>query len=254
MAQIIKKVKSKIKKILKAILPTAIRNKMAVPWVGQVDFGDLRRLEPIDPHFGYSRGKVIDRYYIEKFLADHAQDIRGRVLELGDSTYTKKFGGNKVTQMDVLNYVAGSPEATIIGDLTKADNIDSNIFDCIILTQTLQMIYDFRVAIKNLYRILKPDGVLLVTSHGTSKICRFVEIDPWGEYWRFTGQSVKLVFEDSFGPGNVKVVTYGNVLAATAFLQGLSVGDLTHQELNYQDPRYEVIVGVRTSKSTKLNR
>lgn len=249
MIKVLRRIKSKSKRVLKALLPQTMRESFGVPYVGGVDFGDLRRVQPIDSNFGFARGKVIDRYYIEKFLADHSADIRGRVLELGDSSYTKKFGGNKVTRADVLHYVEGNPQATIIGDLTKADNIDSNIFDCIILTQTLQMIYDFRSAIRNIHRILKPNGVILVTTHGTSKVCRFLGTDPWGEYWRFTGQSAKLAFEDSFGVGNVDVMTYGNVLAATAFLQGLAAEDISQKELDVHDPKFEVLVGVRATKS-----
>ena len=42
-------------------------------------------------------------------------------------------------------------------------------YDCIIFTQTLQCIYDFRAALKTLYRILlRPGGVLLVTIPGVA--------------------------------------------------------------------------------------
>ena len=250
MAPLVRKIKSKGKKILRAILPGFVKFKGGVPPVGQIDFGDLRRLKPIDPNFGFARGQVIDRYYIEKFLAAHAGDIKGRVLELGDSSYTNKFGGDKVTRSDVLHYVAGNPKATIIGDLTKADNIESNTFDCIIFTQSLQMIYDARSALKHIHRILKPNGVLLATAHGTSKICRVLGVDPWGEYWRFTAQSSKIMFEEFFKSGNVKVVPYGNVLTAISFLHGLVAQDLTPEELDYTDPKYEVLIGVRALKSS----
>ena len=244
MAESFKKIKSKGKKILNAILPS---KKGKIP-VGRVDFGDLRRLQPIDPEYGYARGKVIDRYYIEKFLELYAEDVRGRVLEFSDDSYTKKYGGDKVKRSDVLHYVEGNPLATIVGDLTKADNLDSNSFDCIILTQTLQMIYDIRTSLKHLHRILKPNGVLLATSHGTSKICRTAGVDPWGEYWRFTGQSSQMLFEEYFKPGHVKVEVYGNLLSAISFLHGLAVQDITEAELNYRDPKYEVIIGVRVLK------
>lgn len=248
MSQLFKNIKSKSKKVARSLLPSSIKQKLAVPSIGQIDFGDLRRLNPIDPNFGFSRGKVIDRYYIEKFLKHHCEDIQGRVLEIGDNTYTQMFGGNKVKFSDVLNYTKDDPKSTIIADLTKADNIDSNIFDCIIVTQTLQMIYDFKSALKHLHRILKPNGVLLATSHGTSKIDRILGVDSWGEYWRFTGQSSKIMLEEFFDPNKVKVVSYGNVLAAVSFLHGLTAQDLTTDELNYHDPKYEILVGVRAVK------
>ena len=52
-----------------------------IPLVGKVRFGDLKRLTPISPKWGLDRGRPIDRSYIESFLAQHASNIRGRVLE-----------------------------------------------------------------------------------------------------------------------------------------------------------------------------
>jgi len=88
------------------------------------------------------------------------------VLEIGEVTYTRRFGGDRVTKSDVLHVVEGNPEATIVGDLTNADNIPSEAFDCVILTQTLHLLYDVKTALANLYRILKPGGILLVTVPG----------------------------------------------------------------------------------------
>ena len=217
--------------------------------VGGVAYGDLRRLTPISPVFGLDRSlPIIDRYYIEEFLASHAADIRGRVLEIGDAAYTRRFGSDRVTRSDVLHYVPGSSEATIVGDLTTADHIPSDRFDCIILTQTLQMILDVRAALHHLHRILKPGGVLLATSHGISRIARREGIDPWGEYWHFTTQSTKHLFGALFPANHLQIVTYGNVLSAAASLYGLAAADLTSQELDHCDPNFEVIVAVRAQK------
>jgi SAM-dependent methyltransferase len=217
--------------------------------VGAVAYGDLRRLAPISPVFGLDRSlPVIDRYYIERFLANHAGDISGRVLEMGDAAYTSRFGGDRVTRSDVLHFIAGNPEATIVGDLTKADHIPSDSFDCIILTQTLQMIFDVRAALHHLHRILKPGGVLLATSHGISRIARREGIDPWGEYWHFTAQSTRHLFSALFPADHLEIVTYGNVLSAAASLYGLAAADLTPQELDHCDPNFEVIIAVRAQK------
>ncbi len=43
--------------------------------------------------FGYDRGLPIDRYYIERFLANNASDIRGHVMEIADNIYMRRFGG-----------------------------------------------------------------------------------------------------------------------------------------------------------------
>src|SRR2546429_1329851 len=49
-----------------------------------VRMGDLRRTTPIDTEWGMERGSVIDRYYIDTFLAERSAVIRGHVLEVGD--------------------------------------------------------------------------------------------------------------------------------------------------------------------------
>ena len=158
-----------------------------------------------------------------------------------------RFGGDRVVRSDVLHYSSGNPNATIIADLTQADNIPSNSFDCIILTQTLQFIYRFGAAIDTLHRILKPGGVLLITSHGISQISRS-DMNNWGEYWRFTSLSLRKAFGEVFPDSHITIKAYGNVLAATGFLHGLTAGEFRKEELDYQDPDYEMIIGGRIVK------
>ena len=217
------------------------------PPVGWVRFGDLRRLKPISSDYGNNRGLEIDRYYIEKFLAEFAGDIHGCVLEIKHDTYTKKYGQNRVTRSDVLHPVEGNPGATIVADLTKADHLPSDCYDAIIFTQTLQVIYDIRTVIATLYRILKPGGVLLATVSGMAQIS-LDDFDQWGEYWRFTSLSARLLFEEAFSVGNVTAHPYGNVLTAIAFLEGLACEDLKRSELDARDRRYEVLIAIRAVK------
>jgi SAM-dependent methyltransferase len=181
-------------------------------------------------------------------LLANSKDIRGHVLEIGDDHYTRKFGGANVAQSDVLHVTTGNPKATIVADLTMDDVIPSGTFDCIIFTQTLQMIYDLRAALRTVYRILKPGAVLLATTHGISKIHRHENRDPWGEYWHFTTQSAHRVFAEIFGKNNIYVSAKGNVLSAIAFLHGLAADELGAQELEYVDPNYELLITIRAVK------
>lgn len=214
----------------------------------KINFGDLRRLTPISAKFGVERGSPLDRYYIEKFLTANEKYIKGRVLEIGDNNSTRKHGGDRVCKSDVLHVEPGNPLATIVADITEADEIPSNTFDCIILTHTLQMIYDQRSAIRHLYRILKPGGVLLVSTHGTSKIGRRKEKDAWCVYWRMTVDSAEKLFGEFFPSSLVDVQGYGNVLAATSFLYGLAAEELVNEELDYYDPDYQVLVTIQAIK------
>jgi SAM-dependent methyltransferase len=212
------------------------------------DLGDLRRLTPIDPSFGLGRGKPVDRHYIEDFLRRHAADIRGRALEVGEDAYTVEYGGGRVTRSDILHADDSNPRATLIGDLATGDSLPSDAFDCFICTQTLTYIYDVQAAVRTIHRILKPGGVLLATVPGISQMSPY-DRDRWGEYWRFTAQSLGRLLGDRFGSARVEVEAFGNVLASTAFLQGLCADDLTRDELDHRDQRYQMLVAGRAVKA-----
>jgi SAM-dependent methyltransferase len=227
-----------------------------------VRFGSLRRLRPIDDDFGYSRGKPIDRYYIERFLASHAGkpgyvlgDIRGRVLEIGEDKYTRRYGtfyegrpedapAGYVTASDVLHGDASNPAATIVGDLASGEGLPSEAFDCVICPQTLPVIYDIHGAVRTLHRILKPGGSALITVNGICPICR-PDYEVWGDYWRFTSLSLRRLLEEVFPPDAVTVESHGNVLSATAFLYGVAAEELRPEELELHDADYEVSITAR---------
>lgn len=223
-----------------------LRNPISTPAPGRVDFGDLRRTQPIDRYFGWDRGTPIDRYYIERFLASHHADVRGRVLEVGDAAYTRRFGEDRVTRSDVLHVDPDAPGATIVADLAHADHIPAGAFDCIILTQTLQMIFDVQAAVATLHRILAPGGVVLATVPGISQIDRGEWSDTW--YWSFTARAVRRMFETCFAPADVTVEQHGSVLSAVGFLEGLASHELTESELAADDAAYPVFIGIRAVK------
>lgn len=189
----------------------------------------------------------MDRYFIERFLAEHAEDVRGHVLDFGDDAYARRFGGAKVSKVDVLNLTADNPHATIVANLSYGEEIPSDSFDCILCTQVLLLVYDLRPAIRTLYRILKPGGVLLLTAPGIQKISRG-DMEIGGEYWRFTSLSIRRLFEEVFPAESMEVKASGNVLAATAFLFGLAVEDIRRKDLEYDDPDFEVSVSLRAVK------
>ena len=226
------------------------RWRLQRPRVGSVDFGALRRVRPLSRLVGFERGLPLDRYYIEGFLMGHAADVRGHVLEFGDDTYTRRFGGTRVTARDVLHATAGNLQATVVADLGAAVPLPPNRFDCIICTQTLQMIYDVRRALGHLHTMLKPGGVLLLTAHGISRITRHEGVDPWGEYWHFTTQSLRRLLGETMPGAAVEVTACGNVLAAIALLHGLAAEELTADELQYHHPDYEVVIMARVVKAT----
>jgi hypothetical protein len=197
-------------------------------------------------HWGADRGSPIDRYYIDQFLAEHRGDIHGRVLEVMDSRYTERFGDD-VSASDVLDVDPANSRATIVADLTDATAIADGAFDCFILTQTLQFIYAVDAAVRGAHGLLRPGGVLLATVPAVSRIDRHAGID--GDFWRFTAASCRRLFGAVFGEAQVRVRTYGNVLAAIGFLTGLAREDLSDTELDVMDDLYPVLVCVRAVKT-----
>jgi SAM-dependent methyltransferase len=207
--------------------------------------GTIRRTTPLSDHWGRDRGTPVDRYYIEHFLEGARTAIRGRVLEVMNADYTCRFGA-AVERSDVLDIDPTNPSATIVADLANADDVASETFDCFILTQTLQYIYDLRSAVEHAHRILRPGGTLLCTVPTVSRIARR-ELD--SEYWRLTTAGCARLFGDVFAGGVVEVRARGNVLSAVAFLVGMAREELSSRELDRDDPFFPVIVTVRATKA-----
>lgn len=211
-------------------------------------FNELNRTVPVSKIFGIDRGTPVDRYYIDQFLNEHSLDIKGRVLEIADDYYSRKYGSDRVEKYEVLHASLDSCNATVIGDLTDRSTLLADEMDCFICTQTFNFIYEVEKAVVGAHYILKPGGVLLATVAGISQISRY-DMDRWGDYWRFTTASVQRLFEHVFG-GDVDVKSYGNVLAACAFLQGIAVEDLPNPKLLIEnDPDYQVIITVVARKA-----
>lgn len=217
------------------------------PAVGKVKFGDFERHTPFSTQFGYDRGGPVDRYYIENFLGQAAPLVKGRVLEIGDNAYTLHYGGDQVTQSDILHVDDSNPQATLVGDISNAPHIPDNTFDCIILTQTLHLIYHFKEALHTCFRILKPGGTLLLTVPGITPIDHGEWKETW--YWSFTDKSMKRLLEETFPGGDLEVYPFGNVFAATAFLYGLGLPEVPGDHLDYNDFQYQVIITVKATKT-----
>ncbi len=211
-------------------------------------------LRPASEIWGLDRGTPIDLYYIERFLSTYAADITGRTLETGDARYARKLG-HDVTRADVIHLGPGNPDATLIGDLSTGEGIPEGAFDCIVLTNTLLLVYDVRAALRTCHRALRPGGVLL--AHFSGLVRRQTSDQPWGpsgwegeaDYWRFTSASARRLCIDVFGEVGTSVTSFGNVRTAAAGLYGLAVEELEPGSMEVNDPRYEVVIGARARKS-----
>jgi glycosyltransferase involved in cell wall biosynthesis len=240
--------------ILKTKLPDTVLKSLHeaglyrqyIPAPGKVQVGDFERLTPFSTDFGFDRGGAIDRYFIEKFIDENRDRVRGSVLEIGDNEYTLRYGRSLVSKSDILHIDASNEKATFVGDITNVPQIPSGNFDCIIFTQTLHLIYDFKKALETCYRILKPGGCLLLTVPGITPIDK----GPWKDYWlwSFTDSAMKRVMQETFNGSELEVKAHGNVHVASAFLYGMGLGEIATKALEYNDPSYQVIVTVKAIK------
>ena len=204
----------------------------------------FRRTSPLSAVWGFDRGTPVDRYYIESFLDGHRRDITGRTLEVADSEYTNRYGTG-VTQSDVLDIDPSNKQATLIADLSVDDQLPISAFDCFILTQTLHLIFDIESAIRNAYRLLRPGGVLLATLPSVSRIAP----DAIEDCWRLTVPSCTRLFAELFDAESTTVISYGNLMACVAFLEGMAYEELSHKELAKIDDAFPLIIGVRAVKA-----
>lgn len=203
---------------------------------------------PLDDKYGMNRGTPVDRYYIEQFLQAQKELIRGTVMEIGDRVYTEKFGERRVEKSIILHRDTEVSEINQIkGDFVTGEGLTEESVDCLICTQTLPFIYDLCSAANNIVKILKRGGVALLTVGGISPIIQY-EMHHWGHFWSFTDMSLRKLFEEIAGVASVEVCTYGNVKSATAFLYGISYEELSQDELNYQDPAYQLIIAAIVKK------
>ncbi|OFW15538.1 MAG: hypothetical protein A3F70_12560 [Acidobacteria bacterium RIFCSPLOWO2_12_FULL_67_14] len=204
----------------------------------------MRRPVPLSQRWGFDRGSPVDRYYVEQFLARQGSDIRGRVLEVKDSGYIRRFG-HGVTRADVIDIDSTNRQATIIGDLAHPDSLEPDAYDCCVVVQTLHHVLHPRSAVHTLYRALRPGGVLLVTLPSITRVDPDV---PDTDYWRFTPAVCRRLFGECFGEECIQVDGLGNVLTSIAFLAGMAQEELSRDELDRHDAAFPVIVSVRAVK------
>jgi SAM-dependent methyltransferase len=190
---------------------------------------------PLSTRFGQDRGRPVDRVYIEAFLARHADDIRGRGVEIYEPTYLERFG--RCSQVDVLDADPAATRATIRGDLSA---LPPDTFDVFVCTQTLQAIADPLTALRQAHAALKPHGVLLATVPGISQI---TPGEPFPDHVRYTAHGLRTVAEQAFA--HVEVSAHGNVATAAAFLYGMAEHELDPETFAPDDPAYELVVTLR---------
>ena len=233
-------------RVLEALLPGPLYRWLRrrweggqwVPPVGLVRLGSLRRRAPVSRKRGADRGTTIDRHYVERFLARHGEDLRGRVLQVGDLDVARPPGRDATAHTTIP-----------LDDTTRfrLSQLPDDAFDCVFASHVFHRVYDVRPFVRALHRVLRPGGVLLATLPGVGNAGADTVHDT---YWSFTALSAHTLFEEVFPGLKLAVEPLGNVLAATASLHGLAAEELRARDLTHRDATYAVVLGVRAVKPT----
>jgi SAM-dependent methyltransferase len=189
--------------------------------------------QPVRREFGIAQGTPIDAFYARRFLAHHAQDIRGRVLEWGAPGFASAAAGDQITTLDM----PGAAGAATPG-----------AYDCVVSVDALAHAVEPRAALAALVDALRGGGVLLVVVPGLrQRRLAGVAEDP--ELWRFTADGLALLLREAFGAAHVAVETQGTIRSAAALLYGMPEQLVPPAMLQPPDPDFEIAVCARAVKA-----
>lgn len=177
---------------------------------------------------------TIFEYYTRVFLAENPEYVTGSILIIKPKNvrFEAQISSAKTITFDKAQYAT-------FKKAVKA--IKSNSYDCVIMPEVLNNVLEHQEVVKEVYRILKPGGVVLTTAVTIST----PNLD---NFWGFTASGFRYMFGQVFDAKKVHDRSYGNALVGRLFLEKKKAADLTVKELNYSDLYFPVVVAVRATK------
>jgi len=181
------------------------------------------------------------RQYIREFLETYRTQIKGRCVEFPPPVYREEFGrGPAVTSYDVWGIEPGQG-ITVVGDLQSPPHIKDGAFDTILCTHVLCCVARPWLAAAEMHRLLAPGGVALCTA---PVILQRYAPDP-KDYWRFTKDSLQLLFSDF---SRVEAHSYGNAITVAASPFYLMTQHLPRKVLRLHDDNCPNVVAAAAWK------
>ena len=203
---------------------------LTVP-IGSIDFGDLKRDRPFCPQFGHFRGSPVDRYYLDRFIDEIRNEVKGVTLEIGGLKQNRELyklaNVTKFLTMDL-----GGPDLDIVGDAHDPNVVEEESMDSILLFNVLEHCEQPWVVVDNVYRWLKPHGQVFCMVPNAQRVHRVPR-----DYWRILPDALDSIF--SRFPRR-KLHVYGNPLTTMAAFYGIAAEELTREELDFHHENYPV--------------
>lgn len=137
---------------------------------------------------------VLAREHLNDFIRKTARDFpsqTGRLLEIGPqerSLVRESFGNFDIDTFDIVD----TYNPTHVGDITKQNqSISEATYDCVVGMEVLEHTIDPFGAVREMRRILKDGGYLLVSAPLNWRIH-----GPIPDCWRFTEHGFKVLLRD----------------------------------------------------------
>ena len=194
--------------------------------------------------FGFPQwpARTTGRFYLDQFLDLHSSLFHGDILEFYPSYYQNRISNQRVGRYDVINLHL-TEGANKVGDLMSSHSpeVDGK-YDLIICTQVLEHVENPFVAVGTLQRWLKIGGHAIVTVPSAFPY----HPDP-KDYWRFTQDSILLLFQEW---DIVDLKCYGNRLAVVASYWYWMTDNLPKKSLLHEDEKSPTIIAVVAQRKT----
>jgi SAM-dependent methyltransferase len=222
-----------------------------LPVIRQLRCLQFRRLHPL--RSGQQRGTPIVRYYWARYLEKYQPDIRGHAIEIGTTATIRQYGGNALRCATAIDLVAHSPEITVVADLSRADHVPSDTYDCFVNQFTMHVIYDVDAALYHSIRILKPGGVLLINFscldyYFADGLDMHTGSPLYMHQWFTPIQVENLMRRLSLEEPDYQIETFGNLFARIAYQMNMAAEELTAHELEYVDGGHPLLICARVVK------
>lgn len=146
-------------------------------------------VHPIDvEHLSLIRSKIISLHKEFANTYDHRDSI---ILDVAPEIYAGAKEFFKVSLVETLD-ICPTSGATYIADLANCNVIASSRYDLIFCTEVLEHTNDPFACAKSLFRMIKSEGTVVVTTPFNFRIH-----NPLPDNWRFTEHGLRLIFENA---------------------------------------------------------
>lgn len=132
------------------------------------------------------------------WLRHHAADIKGHVLSIGSGRDVDIEGGrykDYFTNCSTYTTSDITPEfdPDMVLDVRSMPEIPDESFDCVFCSGVLEHVDDYLSALREMTRILKPGGILLLGL----PFRQALHMAPH-DYWRFTEHGIRYMLQDDY--------------------------------------------------------